>query len=135
MEEILIIVLQVIFELGLEMLLWFGADVAAWWSFSRDEKPGSLGCVTVFLIFIAGAGAGFLMNLIYPRPVLPYDWLRMINLIAGPLLAGWAGWLFADWRRRRGAQIIPNYHFWIGFWFVLGFDLVRFIYAKRDLFM
>jgi hypothetical protein len=134
MEEILIIVLQILLELGLELMFWVGTDFMAWWSFPR-EKPGSVGCVTEFLIVMVGAGVGLLMNMIYPRPVLPYDWLRMINLIAGPLLAGWTGWLFADWRRRRGAQVIPKFHFWIGFWFVLAFDLVRFIYAKRDFFV
>ena len=55
-----------------------------------------------------------------------------MNLIAGAPLAGGASWLFAEWRRRTfGAQLAPSLHFWHAFWFVLGFDLVRFIYTHH----
>lgn len=131
MEEILIIVLQLFFEFGLELLFWAGLDLTAW-SIAREEKSGGVGCTLMFLVFLIGAGLAAFMNWLYPRPLLPYDWLRIINLIAGPLLAGGAAWWFADWRRRRGAKILPSLHFWSAFWFVLGYDLVRFAYAKRD---
>jgi hypothetical protein len=87
------------------------------------------------VLFAIGAVCGGLTNWIYQRPLLPYDWLRIINLVVGPLVAGGVGWLIAEWRRRRGTAISPSLHFWIGFWFVLGFDLVRFVYAKRELFL
>jgi hypothetical protein len=75
---------------------------------------------------------GGLANLIHPGAFLAYQWLRIANLIAGPLLAGGVSWLVADWRRRRGAHLVPSLHFWLAFWFVLGFDVVRFIYARHD---
>lgn len=134
MEEVLIILLQILFEVGLEMLCWVSADFTAW-SIERNKKPGSFGCGTMFVMFLIGAACGGIMNWIYERPLLPYDWLRIVNLVVGPLLAGGAGWLIAEWRRRRGTTISPSLHFWIGFCFVLGFDLIRFIYARRDFFL
>lgn len=133
MEEILVIILQITFELALELLVYAGLDFTAW-SFTREEEHGSAGCGAMFVFFLIGAGLGALLNQFHPQPILAYGWLRIINLVAAPLLAGGIAWLFADWRRRRGAKILPSLHFFFAFWFVLGFDLVRFIYAKRDLF-
>ena len=131
MEEILILLLQLFFELGLELLIWTGLDLAAW-SITRQEKHGTVGCSAMFVFFLIGAGLGALMNWLYPRPLLDYEWLRIANLILAPVLVGGAAWLFAEWRRRRGAKLLPSLHFWFAFCFVLGFDAVRFAYSRRE---
>ena len=93
MEEILIVLLQILFELVLQILLYGGLDFTAW-SFGREDKSDSTGCGAMFIFFAIGAGLGALMNWLYPRPVLAYDWLRIGNLIVAPLLAGGLAWLF-----------------------------------------
>ena len=130
MEEALIIILQVVFELAVQLLLYGGLDLTSLW-FGRDEKPGGVGCLMMFVFALIGATFGGLANLIHPGTLLPYAWLRIANLVLGPLLAGRASWWLTDWRRRHGARLVPNMHFWFAFWFVLVFDLVRFIYGQH----
>ena len=131
MEELLIVILQIVFELVLQIILYAGLDLTAWW-FTREDKSDSAGCGRMFIFFSIGAGLGALMNWVHPRPVLDYDWMRIGNLIVGPFLAGGLAWLFADWRRRCGAKMVPRLHFFFALTFVLGFDLLRFIYSNRD---
>jgi hypothetical protein len=132
MEEILIVILQLLFEFLLQLLMYGGLDLAAWTIGNKEDKTGAAGCLVMTIFFLIGAGVGGLANLIHPGAFLPYQWLRIANLLAGPVLAGGVSWLFADWRRRRGAHLVPWLHFWMAFWFVLGFDVVRFIYAHHD---
>ena len=64
------------------------------------------------------------VNWMHPNPVIPFQWLRVTNLVVGPFLAGGLSVLVARWRQRD-----PFIHFWMVFCFVLGYDLVRFAYA------
>ena len=128
MEEVLIVILQLFFELLFQLLVYGGFDLLAWWI---DKHEKGLGCLAMLIFALIGAGFGGIVNLIHPGTYLAYEWLRIANVIVGPLLAGWVSWLFAEWRRRRGAKLVPSLHFWFAFCFVLGFDLVRFAYAQH----
>src|ERR1043166_2230278 len=100
MEELLVLIVQVIVEGFLELLIYGGLDLAAF-SIRSNEKEGSYGCVMMVVFLVLGAALGGLANMIHPRSFLPYPWLRITNLIAGPILVGIASWLFAEWRRQR----------------------------------
>jgi uncharacterized membrane protein YccC len=130
MEEALVLILQLLFELIVQLLLYGGIDFITMWV-EKNDKPGGLGCLLMFLFAVIGVGFAALANLFHPVVFLPYDWLRIANLIVGPLLAGGVSWLFTDWRRRRGARLVPRLHFWFAFCFVFGFDVVRFIYGRH----
>ena len=131
MEEILVLVLQLFFEVVLQLLVYGGFDIAIL-ATEGTEKPGRVGCLMMLVFGLIGAGIAGLANLVHPGAFLPEPWMRVANLIVGPPLAGGVSWLFADWRRRRfEAKLVPSLHFWFAFWFVLGFDLVRFIYAQH----
>jgi hypothetical protein len=130
MEEILFVILQLLFEFVLQLLLYSGFDLAAW-AFGKEDKGGSVGCAVMFVFLLLGSGLGGLANWIHPGAFLPYEWMRIANLLAGPPLAGGASWLFAEVRKHYGAKLLPSLHFWFAFCFVLGFDLVRFVYLQR----
>ena len=123
MEEILVAVLQVILEFGLELLIYGGLDVAA----ERAAPAERRGCLLLTLFALIGAGLGAVANAVHPRPVLPFPWLRITNLVVGPFLAGVLSLLAARWRRRPE----PALHFGLACVFVLGFNLVRFAFARR----
>lgn len=119
-EEIVGAVLQVFIELFLELLVYVGLDVIS----VRDERGNTYGCVLFGLFALAGIGLGAVVNWLHPQPVLPFPWLRLTNLIVGPLLAGGVSAVIARWRGRD-----PLFHFWMAVCFVLGYDAVRFAFA------
>lgn len=125
MEEAAVAILQALLELGLELLVYVGLDLAS----IRSERGGSAGCVLFGVFAAIGAGLGAAVNRLHPNPVLPFAGLRLANLVVAPLLAGGASWWLTRWRRRPDRD--PTLHFWLAFGFVLAFNLVRFIYATR----
>lgn len=127
MEEVLIVILQGLLELGLEFLIYAGLDLAA----LRGRSDEDQGCVIMVVFFSLGALLGGAANLIRPRLMLPYPWLRIGNLIVGPLVAGAASWYLTRWRQERGAKVLPGSHFLFAFWFTFAFDVVRFAYGKH----
>lgn len=131
MEEILILVLQMLFEVVLQFLAYGGLDIMAWTFTGKEDRSGGVGCTMMFVFGAIGAAIAGLVTWWHPEAFLSYPWQRMTNLIVGPLLAGGASWLFADARRRHGAKSLPMLHFWFAFCFVLGYDVVRFIFAHH----
>ena len=125
MEEVLVVVLQGLVEFLVEMLIYFGIDLP----WRRDD--GRAGCGWVVLLLLLGAGCGWAADLLWPRLLLPYFWLRLANLAVAPLAAGALSWAVADRRRRRGAALIPVSHFWSAFAFTLAFNVVRFAFGQR----
>lgn len=120
MEEVVAALLQVFLEVFLEFVVYIGLDIVS----LQDEKGNTRGCVLFGFFVLAGAGLGALVNWMHPRPVLPFPWLRLLNLVVSPVLAGGLSVLVARWRRRD-----PPLHFWMAFCFILGYNAVRFAYA------
>lgn len=120
MEEIAAALVQVLVEFFLEFLVYIGIDIAAY----QAERRQSYGCMLLGFMALAGMALGRVVNWMHPQPVLPYPWLRLTNLIVGPVLAGGLSAAIARWRGRE-----PWFHFGMAFCFVLGYDLVRFAYA------
>ncbi len=120
MEEIAAALVQVFLEFFLEFVVYVGIDVVS----LQTERSRGYGCMLLGFMGLAGMALGGIVNWMHPQPVLPYLWLRLTNLVVGPVLAGG---LSAAIARRRGRE--PWFHFWMAFSFVLGYNLVRFAYA------
>src|SRR5439155_20238091 len=83
MEELLVLILQLLFEFVLQLLFYGGLDLAAWSVSGKEDKSGGVGFVVMFVFFLLGAGLGVLANFVHPGAFLPYAWMRIANLLAG----------------------------------------------------
>lgn len=126
MEEVLAFIVQVVLEVGLQLLGSIGLDFA---SSTRDERDET-GCGPLFGFAVLGGIIGGLSLIFAPHAVLPHAWMRIANLIVAPVLAGTLSALVAKhlWTHRGW---VPSHHFWRAFCFALGFGLVRFVYIHR----
>lgn len=122
MEEILIFVLQFVFEVLIELVAYVGFN-SAW---SRYDR---LGCLYfVALIGVAGGFAG-LTNWIQPRLLLPNETLRVLNLIVTPLVIGIVVYGMLSSRKAKAEEGLPlMYSLALGL-FVLVYGLVRYAWG------
>lgn len=125
MEEVLVVVLQGLVELGAELLVYAGLSVP--W----DREDGRYGCGVVFIFALLGGVTGAVANLFMPRLLLPWPEARVLALFLGPVVAGTLSFWVTKWRNAYGAKMSPWEHFWTAFVFVLLFDIVRFAYGKH----
>ncbi len=125
MEEVLVVVLQVFFEVVIQLLGWWPLDV------STGSDRVDRGCGWLLLHAFVGGLLGFLSALIAPQLLLPFAWLRVANLVVAPLAAGGLAYLFARWAKARGNAFDPRTHFWHGFLFALMFGAARFAFATH----
>src|SRR4051794_19470801 len=108
MEEVVIVILQVLVEVGVQVLGSVGVDYAA--SRAKGDDDGGCGWLTLFAVF--GGVLGGISLVVFPNVLLPTAGLRLANLAASPLLAGGASYGVA----RSGALAGPaSTHFWRGF--------------------
>jgi hypothetical protein len=119
-EEVVAALLQVFLEFFVEFLVYVGLDIASY----QTERGSTTGCLVLSLFALAGMALGAAVNWIHPHPILPLPWLRLTNLVVGPILAGGLSAAIARWRQRE-----PWVHFWMALCFVLGYNAVRFAYA------
>lgn len=124
MEEIAAVVLQVVFELGLQFFGAAGIDAVDVRSKDRTER----GCGWIVLHTFFGGLAGWISTLFFPKLVLVHVALRVANLIVAPLLAGGVSYLIAKQIRHQSDTWHP---FWHGFAFALAFGLARFAFGDR----
>lgn len=128
MEESLIIVFQLLIEGVLEVFTYYPFDFP---TASSGRKDDMFAWFIVLFIFLGGL-LGFLFTLIIaPNVMLPYAWMRIANLIVGPVLSGYISYQFADKRWRKDKRIVPVRHAIYAFMFTLTFIVVRFICAHR----
>ncbi|QJW95978.1 hypothetical protein [Frigoriglobus tundricola] len=124
MEEVLGLLIQVVFEVGLQVLICFGFDFATEGRHTGDERGSTGGCGWLVAFLVFGGLCGGISLMVVPDLILPTLGLRLANLVLAPLFAGTGSQLFAAhvWSAR-GAD--PRNHFWRGFGFALAFGLVR----------
>lgn len=125
MEEVLVVALQLFFEFFLQLLGSGFLDAAS----GRGGKND--GCFYIFLHTIVGGGLGFVSTLVVPHLVIPFLWLRLLNLVVAPLVAGSISYGFASWAKSKGNDSNADSHFLHGFLFALMFGLARFAFAAR----
>ena len=129
MEEILIVILQGLFEFLLEVLSYLPLDGP--WGAGGRREPGSLGLACSFW-FLGGALLAWISVQVFPHTALHVSAWRIGNLMLAPLASAFLAQEVARRRRQRYAHILPRNHFWQAFWFTLGLTTVRFAYALRN---
>ena len=129
--EIFIQLFGWIFEFLSELLLQaFGELIAEWIGRSvkepfRRPKPVHPGLAVVgYGIF--GALAGSISLWVLPSLFISADWLRVLNLVATPLVAGLMMERLGAWREQRNQATIRLDTFAYGFVFALAMALVRY---------
>lgn len=122
-EEIIAVIVQLVLEVGLQVLVSGGIEAA-----SAVSKKGSGGCGWLIGHGLIGGFCGWLSTLLFPHLMLPYPWLRVANLIVAPFIAGILTAVLDQWfnKGRDGSTA-----FWHGFTFALLFNLARFAFGAR----
>src|SRR5689334_22789588 len=73
MEEVLVLVIQGIFELCLQMLAYSGLE----WSLWGRDRDDDLGCSYIFVFLGVGMLFGGLINCVHPRLMTPWPAVRI----------------------------------------------------------
>jgi hypothetical protein len=129
MEELLIIAVQFLFELALNILANIPFD---WPSKNRRTPEPERIAGWCFFWFALACAVGWLSTFILPHTLLRSPGLRLANTLLSPFVSAYLSRYVATRRRVDNQNIIPRNHFWQGFWFTLGFVLIRFAYANRN---
>ncbi len=128
--EILLTVLQFFGEIVLQILFEAGVEFIGHALRSRvPAKPvhpalAALGCAAL------GALAGRISLFILPSLLLARPWMRAVNLVAAPLIAGFVMSAIGNMRQRREQERSPLDRFWYAFLFALSMALVRFFWGR-----
>lgn len=130
MEELLILLLQVFGEV-LFQILGSGLLDLLTWAWEGDDSPRSRGCALVMVMVALGGLMGWLTVWLLPHTLLPWSWLRIANLVTGPLISAWFSWRVARWRQERGADTDPRLHATIAGSVCLGMVIVRFVMCAQ----
>lgn len=126
MEEILVLIIQIFFE-G-----FFNAAVSLpfdWFFGWRDLESGGTSCLKPLLFFILGGFCGWLSLLVLPKLLIPLAFLRIINLLFSPLMAGGMSAYIASVRDKKATRDDLRGHFMNSFIFTLTFTAVRWAYS------
>jgi hypothetical protein len=126
MEELLIIVIQFLIEVVGEALLSIPFDCTC----RVRDKPENPVIWPAFVLLVVGGSCGWVANGFVP-PLIHVPALRVLSLIASPLLAGGIGYRIAKFQsQRRNPLIEPKRHFWYSLAFTIGLASVRFASAR-----
>jgi hypothetical protein len=132
--EILLEVLLAVIQLAAELMLQIALEALAELGlrsvlepFRRPEPPHPVLALVGYAIF--GALAGAISLWLFPTLFIKTGWLRVLNLVLTPLLAGAAMAAIGAWRRRRDEELIRLDRFTYGVTFALAMALVRFVWG------
>jgi hypothetical protein len=130
MEELIILVLSFIGELLIESLIYFPWDLFIG-SYERknEGKLNTFGWCVVSLFL--GIGMGYASTLIFPNIIFDYTWLRIINLLVAPLLAGALAVKMSKRREQKDLTTNNKLHYLVGFLFTLGLVGARYVLAQK----
>jgi hypothetical protein len=128
MEDLLIAILQFLFEFLIEIFTWTPFD---WPSRSRSRPETETLTGNCFLWFVVGCGLACISMLFLKHTWISMSALRIANLVLAPVASAFISQAIARRRSRHNKFIIPRNHFWQAFWFTLGIVTVRFAYVVR----
>jgi hypothetical protein len=131
MEELLIVILQFLFETVLESLLYWPFDTATDRMLTSRQVEDANKRFPLIVAAVAGGVVGAISLVVMPHTWLRAEALRIANLVLAPLISAGSAWLIASRRTHRHTQTPPREHAWFGFWFTLVFVVVRFIWCAR----
>jgi hypothetical protein len=126
-EEILIVILQFILELGFDIL----SNIVSWPSRDRPTPEPETLFGPCFLWLCVGCLLGSVSLLAFHYTLIHSSILRTVNLFLAPLISAYLSKAVAARRAEANANILPRNHFWYSLWFTLGLVAVRFAYASR----
>lgn len=129
MEDLIIAILQFLFEFIVEVISYLPLD---WPSRSRSRPESENLSGTCALWFIVGCGLACISLLFLKHTWISHPALRIANLILAPITSAFIAEAVARRRSRHNRFIIPRNHFWQSFWFTLGVVTVRFAYVMRN---
>jgi hypothetical protein len=121
-EELLSVLFEVFFEWIVQLLFELGFRLLAE-AFRKgpDRHPGA-----AFLGYMMlGSAAGGLSVWVFPRSFIRRESLRMLNVLATPLLAGLVMSALGAYERKAGKRPLRLDSFTYGFAFALAMALVR----------
>jgi len=128
MEEVIIAILQAVFEFVLEIFSFVPFD---WPSRSRSSPESDDVGLNCFYWFVIGCGLACSSMLFLRHTWISLSILRLANLVLAPIVSAFISRAIARRRSRHNPNINPRKHFWQAFWFTLGVVSVRFAYAIR----
>ena len=96
--------------------------------YARQEPTRPWVAAIGYLIF--GTLAGALSLLVFPNLFIKPEWLRVLNLVVTPVIAGVLMGLVGAWRRKHDKTVIRIESFSYGLCFAAGMALVRHVYAN-----
>jgi hypothetical protein len=127
MEDLMIAILQGVFEFVIEIFSYTPFDFFPDWSRRKSNSIWE----RYFTWFIIGCGLACISMLFLKRTWISHRTLRIVNLVVAPIISAFISEAIGRRRRRRNADIVARNHFWQAFWFTLGIVTVRFAYAAR----
>lgn len=128
MEELLIVVIQFLFEFVLNVLGNLPFDLPSKNRTTPEPESIALPC---FLWFCGGCALAGISLLVFKHTFITVAPLRLVNLALAPLVSAYISQAIAARRATANPFIIPRNHFWQALWFTLGLVLIRFAYATR----
>lgn len=130
MEEILVIIVSFVGEILLESLLYFPWDIFIT-SFEK-RKEGELNRVGWgFGSLFIGMAIGAISVKLFSDAILPFSWLRILNLILAPLFAGIIALRMSKRRNQKNLTSDNKLHYLIAFLFTLGMIGTRLVLTTK----
>lgn len=135
MEELLVALLSAAVELFLETVAYLPSD---WWLSTTERRRTTRGDPfqpPLGGVALVGAGIGLIFGAlslaIHRQTMLPWPWLRVLNVVAAPLLSGLIARSAAVRRQKRGQPSSARLHFWFAFAVTFALAAVRLAYGVR----
>jgi hypothetical protein len=126
--ELLIIIVQFVFELVLQLFFEGLVEVGAQKFSSKKREPMNPWLALIGYVFL-GAIIGGISVWIWPTSFIASQPLRVVNLLVTPLLAGGVMALIGAWRAKRGDPVLYIDRFAYGLVFAFSMALVRFFFT------
>ena len=131
MEEIIIIVISFIGELFIESLLYFPWDIfMVSYEKRREGNINKFGWS--FASLLVGMLIGWISVLLFSSAMLPFSWLRVVNLIVAPLIAGSLALRLSKRRNKKSLSSDDKFHYLIAFLFTLGLIGIRLLLTTKN---
>lgn len=129
MEEL---ALYIIVEIGgflLNAIIYFPWDFLMVFFEERSKKPTYL--AAILLSILTGTLIGYISVKLIGGALIPFDWLRLINLILAPFVAGYIALLTSRRREKKRKSSDSKFHYIVAFLFTLSFIATRYVLTTK----